>query len=98
VTVRRDGEDVVIQASDDGVGIPPEALDRIFEPFFTTKSSEEEQSGGVGLGLAVVFGIVERHHGRIDVASTVGHGTTFTVRLPIRQPPEEAAVPEGSSP
>jgi two-component system NtrC family sensor kinase len=89
VSVRacRDGEGVRIVVADTGAGIPAEHLDRIFEPFFTTK----EVGKGVGLGLAVVYGIVNRHHGTIDVASEPGHGTTITVRLPAR-PPAEAGT------
>jgi two-component system NtrC family sensor kinase len=74
---------VVIEVSDTGCGIAEEVRERIFEPFFTTKAAGK----GVGLGLAVVYGIVSRHRGQIDVQSTVGVGTTFTVRLPL-QPPE----------
>jgi two-component system NtrC family sensor kinase len=69
---------VVIQISDTGVGIPQELIGRLFEPFFTTKQDKK----GVGLGLSVVYGIVRRHHGRIDVRSEVGHGTTFVITLP----------------
>jgi two-component system, NtrC family, sensor kinase len=65
---------------DDGVGIPPEILPQIFEPFTTTK----EVGKGVGLGLAVSKGIVERHGGRIEVASELGVGTTFLIILPVR--------------
>jgi signal transduction histidine kinase len=68
----------VIQVRDDGPGIAPEILPRIFEPFLTTKESAK----CVGLGLAVSQSIVERHHGRIEVQSEPGKGTTFTVALP----------------
>jgi len=81
---RAGDEGLVLTVADTGSGIPPENLPRIFEPFFTTK----EAGKGVGLGLAVVYGIVDRHHGRIEVASPPGGGTTFTVHLPRRQPGE----------
>jgi two-component system, NtrC family, sensor kinase len=70
---------LVLEVSDDGEGIPKEALSRIFDPFFTTK----EEGRGLGLGLAVVYGIVEAHGGTIDVRSHVGEGATFTVELPF---------------
>jgi two-component system, NtrC family, sensor kinase len=69
----------VLAVSDDGEGIPRETLDRMFDPFFTTKG----EGKGVGLGLAVVYGIVEAHGGRIEVETAVGRGTTFEVTLPI---------------
>jgi two-component system NtrC family sensor kinase len=76
-----DGGTLALSVADTGQGIAPELLGKIFEPFFTTK----EQASGVGLGLAVVYGIVERHHGRIDAVSTPGEGATFTVHLPLTQ-------------
>ena len=72
---------VWIDIGDTGVGIPPEVLPLIFEPFFSTK----EKESGVGLGLAVVYGIVERHGGRIEVKSQVGRGTVFHLWLPRRE-------------
>jgi two-component system NtrC family sensor kinase len=81
VAARRDGDEIALAVSDTGCGIPAESQSRIFEPFFTTK----EAGKGVGLGLAVVYGIVTRHHGRIDVRSTVGSGSVFTIHLPCRQ-------------
>jgi two-component system NtrC family sensor kinase len=74
-------EEVILVVRDDGVGIPADILPHIFEPFLTTKES------GVGLGLAISHGIIERHDGRIEVASELGKGTTFTIALPV-----EAAV------
>ena len=71
--------EVEIQVRDDGMGIPPEILSQIFEPFLTTKDSGH----GVGLGLAISRGIIERHNGRIEVQSEVGRGTTFTITLPL---------------
>ena len=82
-----DGDGLKLVVADTGGGIPKEHLDRIFEPFFTTK----EAGKGVGLGLAVVYGIVNGHHGRIEVQSEPGQGTTFTVHLPARQPEDAAA-------
>jgi two-component system NtrC family sensor kinase len=84
IEAARDGEGVKLVVADTGLGIPRDHLDRIFEPFFTTK----EAGKGVGLGLAVVYGIVERHHGSIEVDSNPGQGTRFTVHLPARQPRE----------
>ncbi|MFC1633520.1 cache domain-containing protein [Planctomycetota bacterium] len=66
--------------TDTGCGIPRENLEKIFDPFFTTK----EVGCGTGLGLAVSFGIIARHQGTIEVESTLGHGTTFIVRLPLK--------------
>lgn len=75
-------EAIALAVQDTGVGIPSENLRRIFDPFFTTKPAGE----GTGLGLSVSYGIITRHHGRIDVESVVGQGTTFTILLPKRQP------------
>ncbi|MBU2550065.1 MAG: HAMP domain-containing histidine kinase [Proteobacteria bacterium] len=69
---------VRIDISDTGSGIPEENLVRIFDPFFTTK----EVGKGTGLGLSVSFGIIEKHHGSIQVKSEIGQGSTFTVLLP----------------
>ena len=84
------GEGTVwLAVSDNGEGIQPENLSRIFDPFFTTKS----EGKGVGLGLAVSYGIVQSHGGDIDVTSKVGEGTTFTVFLPLEQPPQPGEAP-----
>jgi len=79
VSTRLNGKHVEIEFSDTGRGIAPEHLHKIFDPFFTTKDS----SKGTGLGLAVSYGIIKKHSGDIDVQSTPGQGTVFTVRLPI---------------
>jgi signal transduction histidine kinase len=80
IQTRRDGETVVITVADTGCGIPPEIVGRVFEPFFTTRPVGQ----GTGLGLAMAYDIVKQHDGSIEVASTVGSGTTFTIRLPIK--------------
>jgi two-component system NtrC family sensor kinase len=95
VTLRaRPEEDgVILIVADTGSGIPLADRDRIFEPFYTTK--REGSGAGVGLGLAVVYGIVQRHGGRIEVDSAPAKGSIFTIHLP-RHPP--AAAAGGSAP
>jgi PAS domain S-box-containing protein len=88
------GRFVCLTVADTGSGIPAEALPRIFEPFFTTK----EVGKGTGLGLATVFGIVEQHHGWIEVESRVGEGSTFKVFLPTLLRPTAAGTSSGSVP
>ncbi|HEY3353358.1 MAG TPA: ATP-binding protein [Polyangia bacterium] len=83
VEARSDGAAVEIAVSDQGIGIPQEHLDHIFSPFFTTKTQ------GTGLGLYVARQIVETQRGEIKVATQLGHGTTFTVRLPAGRSQEE---------
>ena len=77
IVTRQSNSFVEVHFKDTGCGIPQENLKKLFDPFFTTKSR------GVGLGLAVSHGIVERHKGKLGVQSTVGKGTTFTVLLPV---------------
>ena len=77
IVARNEDQKVVMEVSDTGVGISPENLPKIFEPFFTTK----EIGRGTGLGLAVCYGILTEHGGTLDVQSTVGTGTTFTITL-----------------
>jgi len=72
---------VIIRFTDDGPGIVPEDIDRIFDPFFTTR----EVGQGTGLGLSLCHGIITEHDGRIYAESTLGHGATFTVELPVTQ-------------
>ncbi len=73
-------DQILISIQDTGVGIPEEIVDKIFEPFFTTKKDQK----GVGLGLPVVYGIIQRHHGKMWVKSKPGEGTTFYIQLPTR--------------
>ncbi len=73
-----------IRIADSGIGISPDKLRLIFEPFYTTKEPDEHGHGGTGLGLSVCRQIIEQHRGRIRVESVVGKGSTFTVKLPLR--------------
>ncbi len=79
-----DNANVKVEVQDTGVGISPENMRKLFTPFFTTKREVK----GVGLGLAVSYGIIQRHNGRIEVQSKEGEGTTFTVYLPLRHEEE----------
>ena len=78
------GDSLILEVCDTGDGIAPENIPKLYTPFFTTKG----EGKGVGLGLAVVYGIVQAHSGDIEVRSTVGQGTVFKVTLPI-EPPQE---------
>ncbi|MFN3515068.1 MAG: cell cycle histidine kinase CckA [Phenylobacterium sp.] len=80
------GDQAMIEVSDDGPGIPPEVMDKIFDPFFTTKPVGE----GTGLGLATVYGIVKQSDGWISVASKPGEGAAFRIFLPVHIATEEA--------
>ena len=77
---------VWVEVSDNGPGIPTDMQQRIFDPFFTTKPV----GTGTGLGLSISYGIVAKHHGRIEVDSAPGAGSRFKVILPVRQPPRGA--------
>lgn len=79
IAARREEDRALIEVSDSGSGIVPEHIEEIFDPFFTTKKLGE----GTGLGLSVSHGIMEKHGGTISVASEVGKGTTFSLRLPL---------------
>jgi two-component system NtrC family sensor kinase len=78
-----DGSEVDLTVEDQGTGIAPEDLQKIFDPFFSTKDH------GTGLGLSVVYGIVERHGGRLDIDSEPGRGTRVRIRLPAAAEPPE---------
>jgi signal transduction histidine kinase len=85
----RAGDGVAITVADTGTGIAAQHLPHIFEPFFSTKAGDAGRTGS-GLGLSVSYGIVTAHRGRIEVASSPGAGTTFTVWLPLRAADEPA--------
>ncbi len=83
ITIRsgQQGDEVWVDITDTGKGIAPEHIKKIFDPFFTTKPIGK----GTGLGLSLSYGILQKHHGRIEVRSEVGRGTTFRVCIPVRQ-------------
>jgi two-component system sensor histidine kinase BaeS len=81
----------VLEVIDTGIGIPPEDLPHVFERFWRADKSRSRATGGAGIGLAVVRELVQAHEGHIQVASTVGKGTTFRVTLPLAEAP--AATP-----
>ena len=84
---------VVMVVRDNGTGIPADKLPRIFDSFFSTKQGPDETGkGGAGLGLSACRNIIEAHHGRIRVRSTVGKGTAFTIMLPVAQSSNTAAA------
>ncbi len=90
---RRAGRFVRLSVTDTGAGIPAEVLPRIFEPFFTTKKSGES----TGLGLAMIFGIAEKHRGWVEVESRVAEGTTFHVFIPALPDAESECPPASGS-
>ncbi|MCS6836875.1 MAG: ATP-binding protein [Anaerolineae bacterium] len=79
-----EGEQAIIEIRDEGIGIPPEDQSRLFEPFYRARNTENIP--GTGLGLAIARQMVELHSGTLSFASRVGVGTSFTIRLPLRQP------------
>jgi signal transduction histidine kinase/CheY-like chemotaxis protein len=93
LSTRNDGESVVISIADTGVGMDPEVRSRIFDPFFTTKGK-----AGLGLGLAVSFGIIRRHGGTIEVDSEPGHGTEFRIILPAAAVSADSITTETAKP
>jgi len=91
ITLRQDDDWVEIDVADQGIGIAPHDVDRIFERFYRADQARSRSTGGTGLGLAIVKHIATNHGGRVDVTSTLGDGSTFTLRLPARPP--EAPLP-----
>ena len=89
ICCRRKADRLHLRFADTGTGMKEEVRERIFEPFYTTKGVQ-----GTGLGLAVSYGIVERHHGMISVTSELGEGTTFHIDLPLAEMSESSVIRE----
>jgi heavy metal sensor kinase len=83
LTVRRDGAVALLEVSDDGVGIPAEALAHVFKRFYRVDGSRSREQGGAGLGLSIVESICSAHGAQVEASSNVGKGSTFRVRLPL---------------
>lgn len=90
VSLNADHQYCYIRVEDSGLGIPEESLDHIFERFYRADKSHSREIGGTGLGLAITQNAIRMHHGEIKVASTLGEGTTFDVRVPLNYIKEEA--------
>ena len=86
VSVREDDAGAVLEVADDGPGMPADIAGRAFEPFYRADPSRARQTGGAGLGLAIVAAVVEAHGGQVRLQTAPGEGATFTVRLPLRAP------------
>jgi len=91
LTMRQSDDWIEIDVADQGIGIAAHDVDRIFERFYRADQARSRSTGGTGLGLAIVKHIATNHGGRVDVTSTLGDGSTFTLRLPARPP--EAPLP-----
>ncbi len=87
LSVRREGACAVLDVTDDGVGIPPEALPHVFKRFFRVDSSRSREPGGAGLGLSIVRSICAAHGAEVEVLSNPGKGSTFRVRQPLAAEP-----------
>lgn len=91
ITLRRDGDEVVLTVADNGVGIPEESISHIFERFYRVDKARSRAAGGAGLGLSIVHDMVVRNYGTIDAAAREGGGTVFTVRFPLFAAEEDNA-------
>lgn len=86
-----------VRVADSGTGIAPDKLRQIFEPFYSTKDRDSQGQGGTGLGLALCREVMESHKGRIRVESTLGKGTTFTLKLPLAKTPSGLSTSDETS-
>ena len=93
VATRTEADSIILEVRDTGGGMTEEVRQRCFEPFFTTKGER-----GTGLGMAIVYGIVQRHGGSISIESEVGKGTIVVIRLPVLTPESGAVLPGGAAP
>jgi signal transduction histidine kinase len=91
ILLRQDGNHVLLSVQDHGIGIPEEHLPRISERFYRVDTARSREMGGTGLGLAIVKHVALVHGGVLDVRSTVGKGSCFTIRLPLHT---RVSVPE----
>jgi signal transduction histidine kinase len=93
-STRREGQEGVLEVSDNGIGMTPEVRDRCTQPYFTTKRDNavyEGHAAGTGLGLSFVASVLRQHQARLEIDSTLHRGTTFRLRFPLHDTSEEAA-------
>jgi signal transduction histidine kinase len=96
VQAAQEGNEAVVRVGDNGIGVPPDVLDRVFEPFVQSEGSLARSEGGLGIGLTLVRSLVEMHGGRVEAHSPgLGQGSEFVVRLPARAPAEKPAILQG---
>ena len=95
VSVEPEGQGAMIKVADNGPGMEPDEAAHIFERFYRSDPSRSRANGGAGLGLSIVSSIVANHGGTVSADARVGHGTTFTVHLPLTPPFDEEAVEAG---
>jgi signal transduction histidine kinase len=85
IRLRGAGQEVVLEVTDHGIGIPEEILPHIFDRFFHVEQGTDELYGGIGIGLAIARQVIHQHNGRIELESHPGQGSTFTIYLPVKQ-------------
>lgn len=96
IDCRQEGRNIVVDITDEGLGIPADALPKLFSKFYRVDNSDRREIGGTGLGLAIVKEIVNRHKGDVAVQSVLGTGSTFTVKLPVLDGNEQISDPESA--